>query len=413
MELPVYKLIINEEDETGVNFVSLVTNPAIERDFQYFNQDFVKPNAGEDEGEFISRCMKVVKGEGYDDDQALAICYNYWEGQKFESYNDYPKAASQNAQRGINLNEKVNNDCATLVGKNRARQLANNEPISMETIKRTYSYLSRGKEYYDAKDTKACGTISYLLWGGDEMLRWTERKLEELELRKSKRKRNKYDVDVVALPDYVTEDLPLFNTKEEAEAYADKIGCTGSHQMGDKWMPCSAEEAHTDIETPLKAHSHQIGFAIQDEEKRIITGMAMEAEKRIYRYDAARGEYYVYFDADTIFQIAKKWAKSDLYDSVNIHHEKETKGLSLFESYIVDRERGKYPPKGYDEVADGSWFLSYIVNDDDIWARVKDGEFKGFSVEGFFDFDVNEEERQLNAIYNAVKKAVQKWDGKN
>ena len=102
-----------------------------------------------------------------------------------------------------------------------------------------------------------------------------------------------------------------------------------------------------------------------------------------------------------------------MYDSVNIHHEKETKGLSLFESYIVDRERGKYPPKGYDEVADGSWFLSYIVNDDDIWARVKDGEFKGFSVEGFFDFDVNEEERQLNAIYNAVKKAVKKWDGKN
>jgi len=69
--------------------------------------------------------------------------------------------------------------------------------------------------------------------------------------------------------------------------------------------------------------------------------------------------------------------------------------------------------KGYEEVADGSWFLSYIVNDDDIWARVKDGEFKGFSVEGFFDFDVNEEERQLNAIYNAVKKAVEKWDGKN
>src|SRR6056300_418613 len=133
-KLPVYKLVINDEDETGVNFVSLVTNPAIERDFQYFNQDFVKPSAGEDEGEFISRCMKVVKGEGYDDDQALAICYNYWEGQKFESYNDYPKAASQNAQRGINLNEKVNNDCATLVGKNRARQLANNEPISMETI---------------------------------------------------------------------------------------------------------------------------------------------------------------------------------------------------------------------------------------------------------------------------------------
>ena len=146
-ELPIYRLIINPEDETGVEFVSLVTNPAIERDFQYFNDQFVKPNVGESEDDFIGRCMEVVTGEGYDQDQALAICYNYWEGQKFESYQDYPKAASQNAQRGIKLNEAVNNDCATLVGKNRARQLANGEPISMETIKRTYSYLSRGKEY--------------------------------------------------------------------------------------------------------------------------------------------------------------------------------------------------------------------------------------------------------------------------
>ena len=117
MDLPVYKLVINEEDETGVNFVSLVTSPAIERDFQYFNkQDFVEPNAGETEDEFIGRCMEVVTKEGYDQDQALAICYNYWEGEKFED--DYPKAASQNAERGIRLNEQVGNDCATLVGKN-------------------------------------------------------------------------------------------------------------------------------------------------------------------------------------------------------------------------------------------------------------------------------------------------------
>ena len=79
-ELPVYKLIINEEDETGVNFVSLVTSPAIERDFQYFNQDFVQPRGGESENDFIGRCVQVVTGEGYDQDQALAICYNYWTG---------------------------------------------------------------------------------------------------------------------------------------------------------------------------------------------------------------------------------------------------------------------------------------------------------------------------------------------
>lgn len=298
MELPVYKLVINPEDETGVDFVSLVTSPAIERDFVYFNE------------------------------------------HKF--FDDYPKAASQNAQRGINLNEKIGNDCATLVGKNRARQLVARENLSLETIKRTYSYLSRAKEYYNPNDTQACGTISYLLWGGEEMLRYTERKLEEVEMKKARKK-----------------------------------------------------------------------FEIQNEEKRIIFGMAMEADKNIYRYDDVRGEYYVYFDADTIFEIAKKWARGDRYDSVNTHHDAVTNGLSLFESYIVDRKRGKLPPQGYEDVADGSWFLSYIVNDDSIWEKVKSGEFKGFSVEGYFDFEESQEDKVTNAIMSKLAKILDKWDGKN
>ena len=30
----------------------------------------------------------------------------------------------------------------------------------------------------------------------------------------------------------------LFNTKEEAEKAASKLGCIGAHKMGSKWMPC-------------------------------------------------------------------------------------------------------------------------------------------------------------------------------
>lgn len=101
---------------------------------------------------------------------------------EMESYSDYPNGVKNNAKRGIDLNEKVNNKCATQVGKVRAQQLANGEPISVETIKRMYSYLSRAEEYYDEGDTKACGTISYLLWGGKAGRRWSESKLKELGL---------------------------------------------------------------------------------------------------------------------------------------------------------------------------------------------------------------------------------------
>ena len=99
---------------------------------------------------------------------------------ELESYSDYPKAVSNNAKRGIELNEKNNNKCATQTGKVRAQQLAQGKAITEETIKRMYSYLSRAKTYYDDADTNDCGNISYLLWGGLAGLRWSESKLKEL-----------------------------------------------------------------------------------------------------------------------------------------------------------------------------------------------------------------------------------------
>ena len=72
-------------EDLGVEVMSLVDKPAIGIDFLAFSeQKFVEPNSGESEDEFISRCIPVVKGEGYEDDQAAAICYSYWEGAEFD-----------------------------------------------------------------------------------------------------------------------------------------------------------------------------------------------------------------------------------------------------------------------------------------------------------------------------------------
>ena len=101
---------------------------------------------------------------------------------EMESYNDYPDTVKNAAARGIKLNEKVNNRCATDVGKIRAQQLANGRNISVQTIKRMYAYTSRAREFYNPDDTTACGTISYLLWGGDAANRWSAAKLKELGL---------------------------------------------------------------------------------------------------------------------------------------------------------------------------------------------------------------------------------------
>jgi hypothetical protein len=101
---------------------------------------------------------------------------------EFESYSDYGDSVKNNAKRGRELNEKNGNKCATQVGRVRSAQLEKGEPISIETIKRMYSYLSRAEAYYDESDMNACGTISYLLWGGKSALGWSRNKLRELGL---------------------------------------------------------------------------------------------------------------------------------------------------------------------------------------------------------------------------------------
>ena len=150
-------------------------------------------------------------------------------------------------------------------------------------------------------------------------------------------------------------------------------------------------------------------FEIKDEEKRIVTGAAMIADLPIYRRDDIRGEYYVVFDKESIFKIAKKWARRNKYDAVNAHHKTPiADGVSLFESYIIDRQRGVMPPMGFEEVADGSWFVSYLIDNDEVWAKVKSGEFKGFSVEGVFDFPVDADEQ----VIEQMKSILALWNGK-
>jgi len=154
---------------------------------------------------------------------------------ELETYNDYPQAVSNNAKRGIALNEKVNNRCATQVGKIRATQLRDKEKLSVQTIKRMYSYLSRAQEYYDEGDNKACGTISYLLWGGKAGLRWSESKLKKL---------GEIKLESVVVDEYfaIIDDRLAYSTQEKAEEIAKDLGCEGFHVHefeGKEWyMPC-------------------------------------------------------------------------------------------------------------------------------------------------------------------------------
>ena len=139
-ELPIYRLDIVEDLESNVevDFVALVDRPAIEKAFLAFQ----------------------------------------------DSYSDYPDAVKNNAQNALDWAEENGwGDCGTPVGKQRANQLANGEPISVETIRRMYSFLSRHKE--NAETSKGygdgCGQLMYDAWGGASALSWAESKLRQID----------------------------------------------------------------------------------------------------------------------------------------------------------------------------------------------------------------------------------------
>ena len=176
-----------------------------------------------------------------------------------ESFNDYPDSVANNAKRGIELNDKVNNKCATDVGKIRAQQLAKKEKVSTETIKRMYSYLSRAEEYYDPSDTTACGTISYLLWGGKSAKSWAESKIKQLNL---------YS-EVINEQYAIIDDRLAYSKQEKAEQMAKDLGCEGYHvheYEGKKWyMPC--EQHSEDLKKPCQSGYEMIGTKMKNGRK--------------------------------------------------------------------------------------------------------------------------------------------------
>lgn len=98
----------------------------------------------------------------------------------FDSYNDYPKQAIENAKIALRYAEKNGwGSCGTAVGKQRANQLAKGESISEDTISRMASF-ERHRQNSQKELGDGCGRLMWLAWGGDEGIEWAQRKLKQI-----------------------------------------------------------------------------------------------------------------------------------------------------------------------------------------------------------------------------------------
>lgn len=157
---------------------------------------------------------------------------------------------------------------------------------------------------------------------------------------------------------------------------------------------------HPAIEEDFMLFSKQIPMKFSfDEEKHIAFGPALIVDKPIYRIDSEGREFYVVFTKEVIEQLFTDFMKNKI-NHFNLEHNKDTNEVFLLESFI---KRDGIQPIGFEDVPNGSWFISLKVENDEIWQGLKDGTYNGFSVECNVQLDDTPKDELDNLIDELIK----------
>jgi hypothetical protein len=159
-------------------------------------------------------------------------------------------------------------------------------------------------------------------------------------------------------------------------------------------------------------NKHEVELKEVDTEKRILMGAALVPNKQIYRRVKDK-EFYIFFSEDTIRKASELFLMRSNQNNATLEHEKKMlDGMSVVESWIIeDEKKDKSNFYGFN-LPKGTWMISMKVNNDQIWNKVKAGEVKGFSIEGYFvdKYEMSlqtEEEIMIEKLIDLINKHEQ------
>jgi len=129
---------------------------------------------------------------------------------------------------------------------------------------------------------------------------------------------------------------------------------------------------------------NNLTFAKVDEEKRMLVSPALIPNKQIFRHDPnTDSDYYVYFSKDTVRKASELYLKHNNHHKATYQHQDRVSGVLTVESWIKEGDMDKSKLYGYD-LPNGTWFVKMKIENDELWNKIKDGELKGLSIEGYF-----------------------------
>ena len=283
--------------------------------------------------------------------------------------------------------------CGTRVGWIRSSQLCGGEKISRETIARMSAFarhLANAEKQSSYDD--GCALLMVDAWGGKAGIEWAQKELERIDS-------EKLSYDVTSLPSYKNQTGETISESVAMEGLEDACW-PGYEAIGTKIK--NGREVPNCVP---KSKMTKSLFNINDD-KMEITGAALVPNKMIIRHNAVGEPYYVYFSESTVKKLSDKFMKDKLMDSTNIEHtNKKAKDTYVIESWIVaDDFDDKSNALGLD-YEKGTWVITMKTDDPEVWADIKNGKYKGFSVEGYFEEKqiFNEDDHILNGIKTLIK----------
>jgi len=335
------------------------------------------------------RLAEILGCEGYHempygDTIGYMACYTH----EFQSYTDYPEAASQNACKVLRWIDEYGRDEVpgmTQTGLARANQLCGKEPISMDTISRMASFERHRQnaeisDEYKGTPWKDNGYVAWLGWGGDEGIAWAQRKLEQL--KEEMLYTNPCQEGYIAYGTKIKDGKQVPNCVE-MDSLAGLPGDCGCMSINTQGLNPYTEQVTTGI---TSESVFKYGFSY-DDEKMEITGAAIIPNKMIIRRNPINDElYYVFFSPDTTKVLSERFMKYKLTDNTNLDHtNRKAEDTYVSESWLVfDSENDKSAALGLNYPI-GTWVITMKVNNKNLWEDIKLGKYKGYSIEGYFN----------------------------
>jgi len=379
--------ILEDFLDSGVSKISLVSDPAIEVDwFAFKEEEFVYPNTGETEDEFLGRCVAVNIDEGRPRDQAVAICYRVWKEHSMNAGFSYDPALPP-------YTDQITED------KKKKEKMEGTE-LDIFGYQTEYFYICPGAVatfegwMSTAAEDDTIGMIRSAAQIADNVFKIEKDVIEAESTTEAQMKQA-----LVLIDDYkdlaheIDEELGTISDVAYMDGHAEVIAkyFTEEFDLDEACWP-GYEAIGTKIKDGKRVpncvpveNSKMSKLMFADEDEQIIVGPAMIPDMEIIRKDENGDPYYVKFTKEVVAKIAEKFMRELRNADTNIEHEEIEAGSYVMETWLVeDPEHDKINTKYGFNLPEGTWAVKMRVQDPETWKLIKAGELNGFSIEGNF-----------------------------